>query len=73
MATEVLTKPTLDVTRAWKDEFYYESLSEEEKASLPAHPAGQLNIEMKPLAPLPVACFCICDTTEVSTLHYTLA
>jgi mersacidin/lichenicidin family type 2 lantibiotic len=30
----------LDVTRAWKDETYCESLSEEQRITLPAHPAG---------------------------------
>ncbi len=31
-----------DITRAWKDENYRESLSEEELSALPANPAGEL-------------------------------
>jgi mersacidin/lichenicidin family type 2 lantibiotic len=30
----------LNVTRAWKDEMYCESLNAEQLAALPAHPAG---------------------------------
>lgn len=29
-----------DIIRAWRDAGYYESLSEAERAGLPAHPAG---------------------------------
>jgi len=31
-----------DITRAWKDEAYRQTLSEEELQSLPAHPAGEV-------------------------------
>ncbi len=31
-----------DITRAWKDENYRESLGEEELSALPANPAGEL-------------------------------
>ena len=31
-----------DITRAWKDETYRETLSDEERSSLPANPAGEL-------------------------------
>ncbi len=34
----------LDVIRAWKDEEYRESLSEEERKLLPEHPAGMLEL-----------------------------
>ena len=33
-------KKNIDVARAWRDEDYYLSLTEEERASLGAHPAG---------------------------------
>lgn len=33
-------KKNIDVMRAWRDEDYYLSLTEEERASLGAHPAG---------------------------------
>ncbi len=34
----------LDVIRAWKDEEYRESLSEEERKLLPEHPAGLIEL-----------------------------
>ena len=33
-------KKNIDVARAWRDEDYYLSLTEEERASLDVHPAG---------------------------------
>lgn len=33
-------KKNIDVVRAWRDEDYYLSLTEEERASLGAHPSG---------------------------------
>jgi len=33
-----------DIVRAWKDEEYRNSLSEAERAALPAHPAGLVEI-----------------------------
>jgi mersacidin/lichenicidin family type 2 lantibiotic len=33
-----------DITRAWKDENYRQSLSEEELSTLPANPAGELEL-----------------------------
>jgi len=34
----------IDVVRAWKDELYRQSLSEEERASLPENPAGLIEL-----------------------------
>ncbi len=34
----------LDIVRAWKDEAYRQSLSEEQFSTLPANPAGQLEL-----------------------------
>jgi len=34
----------IDVIRAWKDKDYRDGLSEEEKAQLPAHPAGLIEL-----------------------------
>lgn len=34
----------LDVIRAWKDAEYRMSLSEDERAGLPAHPAGPIEL-----------------------------
>ncbi len=33
-----------DVVRAWKDENYRQSLNEEQRGSLPAHPAGEIEL-----------------------------
>ncbi len=33
-----------DIVRAWKDETYRQSLSEEQLSALPANPAGQLEL-----------------------------
>ncbi len=33
-----------DVTRAWKDESYRESLSAEERSLLPVNPAGEIEL-----------------------------
>lgn len=35
----------VDVIRAWKDEEYRLSLTEEERASLPEHPAGVIQLK----------------------------
>jgi mersacidin/lichenicidin family type 2 lantibiotic len=35
---------TIDVIRAWKDEDYRRSLSAEQLAQLPAHPAGGIEV-----------------------------
>jgi mersacidin/lichenicidin family type 2 lantibiotic len=34
----------IDIIRAWKDEAYRRSLSEAERASLPANPAGMVEL-----------------------------
>lgn len=34
----------IDVIRAWKDEAYRQSLSEAERAALPANPAGAVEL-----------------------------
>lgn len=33
-----------NIVRAWKDEFYRESLSDEERAQLPENPVGELEL-----------------------------
>lgn len=33
------------IIEAWRSEEYYLNLSEEERATLPAHPAGQASVE----------------------------
>ena len=34
----------MDIIRAWKDEAYRNSLSEAERAALPEHPAGSVEL-----------------------------
>jgi mersacidin/lichenicidin family type 2 lantibiotic len=34
----------VDVIRAWRDEKYYRSLTSEQQQSLPAHPAGLIEL-----------------------------
>ncbi len=46
----------LDIVRAWKDEAYRESLSQEQKALLPANPAGELEMSDAELAMVVGAC-----------------
>ena len=36
---------TFDIIRAWKDEEYRNSLSEAERAALPEHPAGEIELD----------------------------
>ncbi len=38
-------KKNIDVVRAWRDEEYRRSLSDEERASLPENPAGMAVLE----------------------------
>jgi mersacidin/lichenicidin family type 2 lantibiotic len=45
-ATKMLT--TSEIIRAWKDRVYRESLTAEEKAALPPHPAGEIRFSEWP-------------------------
>ena len=36
---------TLQIVRAWKDETYRNSLTAEQRAALPAHPAGAIEFD----------------------------
>jgi mersacidin/lichenicidin family type 2 lantibiotic len=38
-----MKKKKIDLARAWRDENYYLSLTEEERAGLGAHPAGAIS------------------------------
>ncbi|HZO72766.1 MAG TPA: mersacidin/lichenicidin family type 2 lantibiotic [Ktedonobacteraceae bacterium] len=57
MPTSTLTKQ-IDIVRAWKDEAYFRELSAEEQASVPANPAGVLDLsaELQPLMDIPEIC-----------------
>ena len=39
----------VDVIRAWKDEEYYRSLTAEQQAALPAHPAAMIELSAEDL------------------------
>lgn len=39
-------KKNIDLARAWRDEDYFLSLTDEERASLGAHPAGVIDDEV---------------------------
>lgn len=49
-------KKDIDVARAWRDEDYFLSLTEEERASLGAHPAGAAPLEDEVLKSITGGC-----------------
>lgn len=53
-------KKTVDVTRAWRDADYFDSLSAAEKASLPQNPAGAVEVEDDALKGVSGGCTCTC-------------
>jgi mersacidin/lichenicidin family type 2 lantibiotic len=45
-----MKKPTQEeIVRAWRDQDYYLQLSEEQRAALPAHPAGLVTLSASEL------------------------
>lgn len=46
------------VVEAWRNEEYYLSLSEEERAALPAHPSGATGLEDETLRSVSGGCGC---------------
>ena len=49
-------KKNIDVARAWRDEDYYLSLTEEERTSLGAHPAGAKTVADDALSSITGGC-----------------
>jgi len=45
-----MKKAKVDIAKAWKDEEYRESLSDEEKALVPANPVGLVEVTDEDLA-----------------------
>lgn len=41
--------PTMEIVRAWKDEEYRDTLTAEQKAQLPKHPSGVIELEQSDL------------------------
>ncbi len=67
-------KKNIDVARAWRDEDYYLSLTEEERASLGAHPAGAAPLDDEVLKSITGGCctvdYCTgpsCNGTAICT------
>jgi mersacidin/lichenicidin family type 2 lantibiotic len=64
---KVSTMSTPDVIRSWKDEEYRLSLSHEQRAMLPAHPAGVIELVDEELDAaggtiVPLGTFIFCNT-----------
>ena len=51
-------KKNIDLARAWRDQDYYLSLTEEERASLGDHPAGVGPLEDEVLKSITGGCVC---------------
>ncbi len=49
-------KKNIDVARAWRDEDYYLSLTEEERAGLGAHPSGAVSLQDEALRSIAGGC-----------------
>lgn len=62
-------KKNIDVARAWRDEDYFQSLTEEERASLGAHPSGAASLEDEVLKSIAGGCC----TTDFTSPNYTPA
>ena len=57
----------IDVIRAWRDEEYRDSLTEQERASLPENPAGMAMVDDSALRSVSGAATLRCSTTFVSS------
>lgn len=58
----------LDIIRAWKDEEFWLSLSDEQRMMFPEHPAG--TIELPPAQHMKVGVFAPCPTIETTLCPY---
>ncbi len=61
-------KKNLDVARAWRDEEYYLGLSEEDRASLGAHPSGLIELDEKSLRTAVGGATAACTQDTVSAI-----
>ena len=55
-------KKNIDLARAWRDEDYYLSLSEEERATLGEHPGGTSSLPDEALRSISGGC---CDSVNI--------
>jgi mersacidin/lichenicidin family type 2 lantibiotic len=57
----------LDIIRAWKDEEFRRNLTDEQRAQLPGHPSGAIEIEDPDIwdstGVVGMRTFCFCRTT----------
>jgi len=61
-------KKKVDLARAWRDQDYYLSLTDDERASLGAHPAGVLALDDAALKSITGGdCTCDCCQTQNCT------
>lgn len=58
-----------EIVRAWRDPEHFESLSEAERAQVPAHPAGPMEVEDEVLRSIAGGCGptdpCVTENTTV--------
>ena len=64
-------KKNIDVSRAWRDEDYYLSLTEEERAELGPHPAGLTLVADEALRSITGGCGPGGNKTPAVTVCYT--
>jgi mersacidin/lichenicidin family type 2 lantibiotic len=57
----------IDVIRAWRDEEYRDSLTEQERSSLPENPAGMATVDESALRGVSGSVSIGCTTTFVSS------
>ncbi len=57
--------PVAEAIRAWKDEDYFLSLSEEERAVLPASPVGDAEFDSADVADAAITVFKACQSIVI--------
>ena len=69
--------PTLEIVRAWKDEEYWDRLTEDQRAQLPEHPSGLMAFRESKMelensfGAQPLAGFLTANCTNKCCLHHT--
>ena len=60
-------KKNIDIARAWRDEDYFLSLTDEERASLGSHPSGAAVLQDEALASITGGC---CTAVSIDMCTY---
>ncbi|MCY7382914.1 MAG: mersacidin/lichenicidin family type 2 lantibiotic [Microcoleus sp. CAN_BIN18] len=60
----------IDIIRAWKDEDYRDSLTDEEKAQLPENPAGLIELTDEDMSSVSGGCSCGTSRCSSSVHHF---